>query len=74
MTDEGSKFEVRRLKVPESKHKLKGNRMPNTEKRKEGLVLLDERSEGLYEDYVITSIISSLTAPLYSAVTTMQPN
>ena len=34
MTDAGSKFEVRRLKVPELKHKLEGKWMPYTEKPK----------------------------------------
>ena len=44
MTDAGSKFEVRRLKVSELKHILKGKMIPHTEKRTEELVL-DERTE-----------------------------
>ena len=45
MTDARSKFELRRLKVPELKHFLKGKRIPYTEKRTEEFVLLDERTE-----------------------------
>ena len=47
MTDARSKFELRRLKVPELKHFLKGKRIPYTEKRTEEfvLLLLDERTE-----------------------------
>ena len=57
MTDARSKFEFRRLKVPELKHILKGKRrrrrrtiyfqqrIPYTEKRTEEFVLLDERTE-----------------------------
>ena len=44
MTDARSKFEFRRLKVPELKHILKGKRIPYTEKRTEEFVL-DERTE-----------------------------
>ena len=44
MTDARSKFELRRLKVPELKHFLKGKRIPYTEKEQE-FVLLDERTE-----------------------------
>ena len=43
--DARSKFELRRLKVPELKHFLKGKRIPYTEKRTEEFVLLDERTE-----------------------------
>ena len=43
MTDARSKFELRRLKVPELKHFLKGK--PYTEKRTEEFVLLDEITE-----------------------------
>ena len=45
MTDARSKFELRRLKVPELKHFLKGKRIPYTEKRTEEFVLLNERTE-----------------------------
>ena len=45
ITDARSKFELRRLKVPELKHFLKGKRIPYTEKRTEEFVLLDERTE-----------------------------
>ena len=45
MTDVRSKFELRRLKVPELKYFLKGKRIPYTEKRTEEFVLLDERTE-----------------------------
>ena len=46
MTDAArSKFEFRRLKVPELKHILKGKRIHYTEKRTEEFVLLDERTE-----------------------------
>ena len=45
MTDARSKFEFRRLKVPELKHILKGKRIPYTEKKPEEFVLLDERTE-----------------------------
>ena len=45
MTDARSKFELRRLKVPELKYFLKGKRIPYTEKRTEEFVLLDERTE-----------------------------
>ena len=45
MTDARTKFELRRLKVPELKHFLKGKRIPYTEKRTEEFVLLDERTE-----------------------------
>ncbi len=38
MTDARSKFEFRRLKVPELKHILKGKRIPYTEKRTEEFV------------------------------------
>ena len=51
MTDARSKFELRRLKVPELKHFLKGKRIPYTEKRTEEFVLLDERTE--YREGVI---------------------
>ena len=44
MTDARSKFELRRLKVPELKH-FKGKRIPYTEKRTEEFVLLDKRTE-----------------------------
>ena len=45
MTDARSKFELRRLKVLELKHFLKGKRIPYTEKITEEFVLLDERTE-----------------------------
>ena len=45
MTDAHSKFEFRRLKVPELTHILKGKRIPYTEKRTEEFVLLDERTK-----------------------------
>ena len=48
MTDARSQFELRRLKVPELKHFLKGKRIPYwayTERRTEEFVLLDERTE-----------------------------
>ena len=43
MTDARTKFELRRLKVPELKHFLKRKRIPYTEKRTEEFVLLDEK-------------------------------
>ena len=50
MTDAGKKIEVGSLKVPELKLILKRKGIPYTEKRKEELVLLVERAEGLYDD------------------------
>ena len=50
MTDAGKKIEVGSLKVPELKRILKRKGIPYTEKRKEELVLLVERAEGLYDD------------------------
>ncbi len=37
MTDARSKFELRRLKVPELKHFLRGKRIPYTEKEQKSL-------------------------------------
>ena len=48
MKDAGNNIDVRRLKVPELKALLK--RIPYTDERKEQLILLDEKSEGLYDD------------------------
>ena len=45
MTDARSKFEFRRLKVPELNHILKGKMIPYTENRTEEFVLLNERTE-----------------------------
>ena len=45
MTDARSKFEFRRLKVPELKHILKGKIIPYTENRTEEFVLLNETTE-----------------------------
>ena len=45
MTDACSKFEFRRLKVPELRRILKGKRIHTLTKSTEEFVLLDERTE-----------------------------
>ena len=58
MTDARSKFEFRRLKVPELKHILKGKRIPYTEKRIEEFVLLDaspNKTPALAQEWAVWS-------------------
>ena len=50
MKDVGSNTDVRRLKVQELKAILKRKSIPYTNERKEELILLDEKAEGVYED------------------------